>query len=133
MVMEKAFAYLRLGGNAYASIAGGWMSEVYSDLGIASTDFTPSLIADNDLFGMLSADLQNGDPVTFVTPMGVPDLVEDHAYTLVSVQNVGGVNEYTVRNPWGFSGDLAENSQGCATLTYQQVLANFEFGTVATS
>ena len=49
-----------------------------------------------------------------------PNLVESHAYTLLSVSNVGGVNHYIVRNPWGESGDSLENSQGIATLTYAQ-------------
>jgi hypothetical protein len=55
--------------------------------------------------------------------------VGDHAYTLVSAYLDGsGVAHYVVRNPWGVSGDSLENSQGYATLTYSQMVANFTDG-----
>jgi hypothetical protein len=38
------------------------------------------------------------------------------------------VAHYVVRNPWGVSGDSLENSQGYATLTYSQMVANFTDG-----
>ena len=45
-----------------------------------------------------------------------PNLVGDHAYTLVSCyRDSSGVAHYVVRNPWGTSGDSIENSQGYAT------------------
>ena len=76
-------------------------------------------------------DLNAGDPVTLGTPMSPPDLVGDHAYTLVSISvNSNGVAHYLVRNPWGVSGDEIENSQGYATLTYAQMVANFNEGCV---
>jgi hypothetical protein len=108
------------------------MGEVYSDLGVSSTNFTPSSLSDNALFNLLSIDLSKGDPVTFGT-QNAPNLVSGHAYTLLSVTNTGGVNHYVVRNPWGVSGDGLENSQGIATLTYAQLIANFVAGCAATN
>jgi hypothetical protein len=60
-----------------------------------------------------------------------PNLVGDHAYTLLSVSTVKGVPMFTVRNPWGVSGDAVENSQAIATLTFAQVQANFAEGAEA--
>jgi hypothetical protein len=130
-VMEKAFAYFRTGANTYNSIASGWMGEVYSDFGITYSNILITPYNQTTLYNMLSADLNAGDPVTLGTPMSPPDLVGDHAYTLVSISvNSNGVAHYLVRNPWGVSGDEIENSQGYATLTYAQMVANFNEGCV---
>lgn len=131
-VMEKAFCYFRTGANTYNSINSGWMDEVYHDLGVQTTDLTPSALSDNDLFTQLSNDLANGQAITFGT-QAAPNLVQYHAYTLISVSQVNGVNYYTVRNPWGSKGDSLENNQGLATLTYAQMRANFVSGTIATT
>jgi hypothetical protein len=126
-IIEKAYAYFRTGANTYASIGSGWMGDVYSALGISNSFFyASSATTDSALYGELSADLSAGEAVTMGTFSSTPQLVSDHAYTLMSVAVVGGVNEYTVRNPWGFSGDSLENGQGYATLTYAQFEANFQ-------
>lgn len=78
---------------------------------------------------MLSTDLASGDPVTLCTPGSAPQLVGDHCYTLMAVKDVGGVNEYIVRNPWG---DSLENAQGIATLTCNELVNNFTTLTEAT-
>jgi fibronectin type 3 domain-containing protein len=131
-VLEKAFCYFRTGANTYNSINAGWMGEVYSDLDVTSMNFTPGAISNNALYSILSSDLANGDPVTLGTSGNAPNLVSDHAYTLVSVYQVNGTNYYVVRNPWGVSGDSLENAQGYATLTYSQLVANFAEGCAAT-
>lgn len=129
MVMEKAFADFRFGDNTYASISGGWMSEVYADFGVNSSDFTPSSYAEGAFYNMVSTDLANDQAVTLGTSDSPPDLVGDHAYTLVSASvDSSGVTHYVVRNPWGVSGDSLENAQGYATLTFAQLAANFSFG-----
>ena len=87
-------------------------------------------MSDATLYWDLASDLTCNLPVTFVTPPGAPDLVGNHVYTLVSVENVDGVNEYIVRNPWGQSGDSLENYRGVATLTYAQLIDNFTTMTV---
>lgn len=132
MVMEKAFAYFRTGANTYASIGFGSMTEAYSDLGVSSSNFIPSSYSASSFYSMVSADLANGEAVTFGTPSTSPNLVGDHAYTLVSVYtDSNGVMEFVVRNPWGFAGDSLEDAQGYATLTFAQVTANFSSGTQA--
>ncbi|MGD0460908.1 MAG: C2 family cysteine protease [Tepidisphaeraceae bacterium] len=129
MVMEKAFCDFRTGANTYASINGGWMGDIYTDLGVSSTNFFTSSYTVTTLFNLLSADLAGGDAVTLATSQSPPNLVGDHAYTLVSVtKDSAGVAHYVVRNPWGVAGDAIENSQGYATLTFAQMVANFVDG-----
>ncbi|MGA2230265.1 MAG: C2 family cysteine protease [Tepidisphaeraceae bacterium] len=129
MVMEKAFCYFRTGANTYASIDSGWMGEVYADLGFESNNFFTGDYTSSSLYSLLSADISAGDAVTLGTPQYAPNLVGDHAYTLVSVSlNASGVAQYVVRNPWGVSGDSLENNQGYATLTYSEMVANFTDG-----
>jgi hypothetical protein len=132
MVLEKAFTYFRSGDNSYNSISGGWMQEVYCDLGVSSSDFTPGSHAESAFYSMACSDLAQGQAVTLATSDSPPDLVADHAYTLVSAWiDSSGVTHYLVRNPWGVSGDALENAQGCATLTFAQIVANFTAGTQA--
>ncbi len=125
-VMEKAFCYFRSGANTYDSIGGGWMSEVYTDLNVTSVSTTPDTFSQSTLFSRLQNDLSLGEAVTMGTPDYAPDLVGDHAYTLMAVEKVGGKDEFIVRNPWGDSGTVIENSQGIATLTYAEFINNFD-------
>jgi hypothetical protein len=134
MVFEKAFAYFRTGANTYNSINSGFMGEVYTDLGVSSTVVFPGSDTASAFYNQISTALDNGEAVTFGTASDPANLVGDHAYTLISVSVDGnGVAHYTVRNPWGVSGDSMENSQGYATLTFAQMQANFYDGAVATS
>ncbi|HEY2585389.1 MAG TPA: C2 family cysteine protease [Tepidisphaeraceae bacterium] len=134
MVLEKAFAYFRSGDNTYASIGAGWMSEVYADFGVASANFVPGSYAESAFYTMISTDLAKGDAATLSTSGSSPDLVADHAYTLVSAStDASGVTHYVVRNSWGTSGDALENPQGYATLTFAQLTANFSLGCQATA
>jgi hypothetical protein len=83
---------------------------------------------------MVAADLAGGKAVTLGTFNSPPNLVGNHAYTLVSVYtDSSGVTHYVVRNPWGTSGDTLENAQGYATLTFAQMVANFTLGCQATA
>jgi hypothetical protein len=133
MVLEKAFSYFRTRANTYASISSGWMSEAYADLGVNSSSFYAGSYTDNAFAALMLNDLNNHEAVTLATYSPAPNLVSSHAYTLVSVYtNSSGTNEYVVRNPWGVSGDSLEDGQGYATLTFAQVVANFELGTQAT-
>jgi len=127
MVMEKAFCYFRKGANTYASINYGDGDEPFTDLGLVlATDSIPSYYSNSLLYAVLKNDLADGEAVSFCTYGNAPNLVHNHCYTLTSVEDVGGVMEYTVRNPWGDSGDSLENAQGYATLTYAQLIANFD-------
>jgi hypothetical protein len=131
-VFEKAFAYFRTGANTYASINSGWMGEAYSDLGVSSTAIFPVIDTATSFYSTISTDLAAGDEVTLATSSDAPNLVSDHAYTVVSAYtDSSGVTHYIVRNPWGVSGDALENSQGYATLTFAQVVANFVEGCIS--
>jgi hypothetical protein len=127
-ILEKAFAYFRTGANTYNSINSGWMGDVYALFGVNSTFFySSSVTTDAALYSKLSADLSAHKEVTMGTFSSPPQLVGGHAYTLISVtKNSAGAGQYYVRNPWGVSGDSLENSQGYATLTYAQFIANFQ-------
>jgi hypothetical protein len=129
-VMEKAFCYYRAKANTYASINSGWMQEVYGDFGVNSNNINMSQ-SQSSFYTLLSTALADGDAVTFGTFSGSPNLVNDHAYTLVSVYTDSTGAHYVVRNPWGMQGDAIENAQGYATLTYAQMIANFDGGTYA--
>ncbi len=129
MVFEKAFAYYRTGANTFNSINSGWMGEVYNDFGVASTNFFPSTYTQSSFYNLITADLAAGDPITLGTGNSAPNLVSDHAYTLISAaKDAKGNTSYVVRNPWGVAGDALENSQGYATLTFAQLTANFADG-----
>jgi len=126
-IMEKAYAYFRSGANTYASISSGWMGDVYTALGVNNDFFYVNSLNQSSLYSRLSADLASGKAVTLGTFSSAPELVGGHAYTLISCSvNASGVTSYVVRNPWGISGDKLEDSQGYATLTYAQMVANFQ-------
>ncbi|MFZ4575229.1 MAG: C2 family cysteine protease [Phycisphaerales bacterium] len=128
-VMEKAYAYFRTGANTYASISGGWMADVYTAFGVASSSFALSGLSDAALFTMVSSALASGKAVTFGTFSSAATLVGGHAYTLTAVsRDANGAAVFTVRNPWGVSGTSAESSSGYAQLTYAQMVANFQAG-----
>lgn len=132
-IMEKAFAYFRSGANSYNSVDGGWMGEVYSDLGVRSSNFWLTS-TEQSFYRMVSSALAHGLAVTLGTYGMAPDLLGSHAYTLVSASvDQAGVTSYTVRNPWGASGDALEDSRGYATLSYGQLKANFVAGAQATA
>lgn len=131
MVMEKAFAYWRKGLNTYASISGGWMGEVYSALGVSWAGIDMNANQQN-MYSQLAGKLADGKAVTFGTNGVSPNLVRSHAYSLVSVNIDGSGNAtFTVRNPWGVSGNALENGDGYATLSYNQLRANFVAGVAA--
>jgi hypothetical protein len=130
-VFEKAFAHFRRGANTYASLNGGYFNEVNDALGVKSTNFNPAAASDANLYTMLASKLSTGKAVEFATSNTSPNLVRSHGYSLLSVSKVNGVNTYTVRNPWGASGNALESRTGIANLTYAQLTANFAGGTMA--
>src|SRR5271170_1308837 len=65
-VMEKAFAVYRTNADSYASIAGGWMTEVFSDLGVASNTIVSTATA-TVLANLIKADVKAKDFVTYAT------------------------------------------------------------------
>ena len=108
------------------------MGDVYSDFGVANTSLSLST-TESSFYKTVSTALAAGKPVTFGTFNSPPNLVGNHAYTLVSVStDASGHTLYLVRNPWGFSGDSLEDGGGYATLTFSQMQGNFTLGTIAT-
>jgi hypothetical protein len=109
-VMEKAFAVYRDAQSttaaSYNNINGGWMSEVYSDLGCSSTAIWSASSA-SQLMQELSTALAQDDSVTMAinNPPSGSGLIGDHAYMVVSVQTDShGNTTLTLRNPWGPDG-----------------------------
>jgi hypothetical protein len=130
-VMEKAFAEFRTGENSYASTSGGWMDEVYSDLGVSNANFSLRT-TDGNFYSAVTSSLASGLALTLGTKANAPTMVQSHGYTLVGATiDSSGVPHYLVRNPWGAQGDALENSAGYASLTFAQLQANFLGGTRA--
>ena len=131
MVMEKAFAYFRSGANTFTSLNSGWMGEAYSALGVANSSFNPSSFSQTSFYSTVTNALASGKPITLAA-LKAPDMVNNHAYTLVSAStDANGTAHYVVRNPWGSSGDALEDSHGYATLTFAQLASNFAAGCMA--
>ena len=97
-VFEKAFCYYRAKANTYASINSGWMQEVYGDFGVNSSNVNMSQ-SQSSFYTLLSSELADGEAVTFGTFSGSPNLVNDHAYTLVSVytDSTGATSSSAIR------------------------------------
>lgn len=124
-VMEKAFAMFRDNADSYANLSGGWMNEVYSDLGLSSTDTYPD--SASDLISLIQSDLAQGEAVTIATlqvPAGIP-IVSDHAYSVDSVptDDTGAATGLTLRNPWGEAGMGLPANDGYLTVTADQAFA----------
>jgi hypothetical protein len=129
-IMEKAFAVFRNGADSYSNIADGWMSEVYTDLGVQNTNgyFLPSGSAE---MSAIQADLNAGDAVTIgiLTPAVGSPLIGDHAYSVVSVltDGNGNITGLELRNPWGIVGVSGyPNNGGYLTVTVAQAFASIE-------
>ena len=126
-VVEKAYAdYVNPKADSYATIAGGWMGDVFSSLGLkASATF--SAASATSLATLVQKDLKAGDFVTMGTTTGSAvnrtPLVGGHAYEIdsVTLDANGTVTAITLRNPWG--NDLA--SGGYVTVTPAQALVAF--------
>ncbi|MCL2700841.1 MAG: C2 family cysteine protease [Phycisphaerae bacterium] len=122
-VMEKAYAFFRTGGNSYASINGGWMADAYADItGTASTTRTTGGSV-NSVYTFLQTQLNDGKAVTAAsTTASQGPIIGSHAYMIVSVQDVNGVQTVTVYNPWGYDGVKYDNNpnDGLITITVAQ-------------
>ncbi len=129
-IVEKAFADYRTHANSYASINGGWMTEVFSDLGLTGKTITAAATS-TALANMLKADVKANDFVTYATNdsiVGDAPLVADHAYMIdgVTTNAKGVVTSIRLRNPWGNGGPAIDGASdgGYVTITPAQALAN---------
>jgi hypothetical protein len=125
-IMEKAFAIYRDGADSYPNISSGWMSEVYSDLGLSSQSAYAAFDSQAEYLDTIQQDLLLGQVVT-AGVIGVPSgdpLISDHAYSVVSVTVVDDVvTAVTLRNPWGTVGVDGLTNGGYETITAAQAYA----------
>ena len=124
-LMEKAYAFFRYDLASYASIDGGWMSEVYSALGTTSSTINQASGA-QWLLQQIQDLLDAGRSVTYgvlQAPAGSP-LISYHAYMVDSVQtdSAGNAIALRLRNPWGIGGPA---NDGYITVSAAQALAAF--------
>ncbi|MFM7151272.1 MAG: C2 family cysteine protease, partial [Gemmataceae bacterium] len=130
-IMEKAYAHYRTGANSYASIENGWSKEVNAALG--STSSGGKSIGSYSSASAMATDIwSRWNSYQAVTVgftglgVGVP-LVDDHMYTVVSVQrnSSGVVTSITLRNPWGTDGAEvdANPNDGLVVVTPAQIFS----------
>jgi hypothetical protein len=127
-VMEKAFTIFRSGDGAYASIAGGWMSEAYRAVGAAATASYSSASA-SWLIDSIRNDLKAGKSVTYAANKpGSAPLIAAHAYMVDAIvtNSAGQAIGIRLRNPWGTDGAGDDgNDDGYVTITAAQAQASF--------
>jgi hypothetical protein len=135
-IMEKAFAEFRTKAKTYASLSGGWMSEVFGDLGIKSQS-TYMAASATALGKLVVTDLKANDAATFATGDTIQDgasLIADHAYEIdsVNVDKTGKAVSLRLRNPWGVDGVGNDgHNDGYVTITMQQIFDNLSGMVVA--
>ena len=103
-IFEKTYALFREGTDTYASLNFGNSFVVAFDLGCTACGL--NYIAFDgmegfDLFGTIRIGLANGEILVFDTPSSgttLPNLVQDHCYTIVGIDASNNVQLY---NPWG--------------------------------
>jgi hypothetical protein len=136
-IMEKAYAFFRSTSASYASIEGGYMGDVYDDMGLAN-DSIFSASSGQSLLQQLKDALAAGEAVTFGTKStitsGIP-VVGGHAYLVdqVTVDSTGGVTGLRLKNPWGVdgAGNDGNTADGYVTLTTSQAMSAFWFACTA--
>jgi hypothetical protein len=137
-LLEKAFTYVRSGANplapAYATIDnGGWMSESFTALGLANSDYYAG--SASQLVSDLAQVLNTGEAVTIAisNPANGAPLIGDHAYTVDHVSTDSrGVVTIVLRNPWGVDGAGNDgHNDGYVTVTPAQLYASMMGGTAA--
>ncbi|NQU75465.1 MAG: pre-peptidase C-terminal domain-containing protein [Planctomycetes bacterium] len=105
-LVEKAYAYFRYDSNSYASIEGGWMTTVYSEITNLSTAlrWTSSRSA-SEIYAYIANNLQAGHAVSLGSRAGgAGPIVGSHAYAVLSTRTEAGLKYVTVHNPWGVDG-----------------------------
>jgi hypothetical protein len=114
-LMEKAYAFFRYGQNSYASLWGGWMSDVFQDVANSgsNTDWISSSSSLTNLASFLTAQLQAGHAVTAASDSdSIGPIIGDHAYMVQSVTTTDQGTFVTVYNPWGVDGVNYDSNPG---------------------
>lgn len=126
MLLEKGYAKLH---NSFQNIEGGWIDNALVDLagGVAdrirwTDEKTKAAIHDGSLFTMLLKYHEQGFLLGAGSPVGTSDseadaspwgIVQSHAYSILSLAAVDGLQLIQVRNPWGrkeWTGDWSDKS-----------------------
>jgi hypothetical protein len=127
-IMEKAYAYYRTGSNSYSSLNWGWMTAVYSDLGISSNSFamTDQTSFYNFVTTQLAAnkgvDIGTIGTISYATP-----LIANHTYSVVGAAwDAYGMVQVTLRNPWGLDGFVTDSNayDGLLTMSFTVLKTN---------
>ncbi|HVS70701.1 MAG TPA: C2 family cysteine protease [Phycisphaerae bacterium] len=135
-IMEKAYAYFRTGANSYSSLNMGWMTNVYSDLGVASVNF--SMTDQNSFYTFVTQTLAAGKGVDFGTQPtinGGAPLVSSHTYSILGVSyDSTGTVQVSLRNPWGIDGFTVDANpyDGLLTISFATLKANALSGVAMT-
>jgi hypothetical protein len=130
-IVEKAYALFRDPQGRYESLQGGFMGEVYEDLGLpADSVFTSD--SGSSLLQMLNDAISAGEAVTFatITKIGKVPVLSDHAYMVdkVIAGHGGGLTKLRLFNPWGRDGAGHDSKDdGYITLTASQASSVFWF------
>ncbi len=109
-----AFAKLH---HSYQNLEGGWIDDALVDLagGVAerirwSDEKTKSAMHDGSLFAMLLKYHEQGFLLGAGSPVGASDseadaspwgIVQSHAYSVLALASIDGLQLIHVRNPWG--------------------------------
>ena len=119
-LMEKAYAFFRYSQNSYASLWGGWMSNVFQDV-VNSSSSTFSVSQNSsatNLAAFLTSQLQAGHAVTAASYSNSPSpIVSNHAYMIQSVTTTAQGTFITVYNPWGVDGVSYDSNYSDGLLT----------------
>lgn len=126
MLIEKAFAKLH---SSYQNIEGGWIDDALVDLagGVAERirwedEKTKTAIHDGSLWNTMMKYHEQGFLLGAGSPVGKSDseadaspwgIVQSHAYSILSLVAVDGLQLIQLRNPWGRSewkGDYSDAS-----------------------
>lgn len=113
-LLEKAFAFHRYGSGTYASLDGGWMSEVYRKAFNGSTS-SRTFNNSSAMLSWLQGELAAGRSITagtYGSPTAGSRLIGGHAYSIVGIVDAEGVTYLRVHNPWGVDGVGTDGNPG---------------------
>jgi fibronectin type 3 domain-containing protein len=127
-IFEKAYAFFRTGANTYASLNFGYLTQTFSEMGVAPGS-TVAATGASTILNLVNSQLAAGHAMAAMTNLivsGAP-VIASHVYSIVGAyRDSAGTVMVRLRNPWGFDGagdDGANDSY--VTIPYDQFAANF--------
>lgn len=131
LVIEKAYAFFRNGGNSYSSLNYGDTGAVARDMGYTVSYLSMSTQTASSLASAIQSAISSGVGLTVSTSTSIKlsaPVATSHAYSLIGTTTSStGEILFQLRNPWGFDGYGSDGnaSDGIVTLTMAQMQANF--------